>query len=292
MGWSERTSHLSSASDPPGVYTFDQATMDSSDPIGLYFFETTLDGSDQIVVHPSSALAPSATQGHLGARGQEEQDGSIRRGEGVDLHGVREYVQGDGLRRVHWRASARRDKLVVVEYEDALPQDMQLIIMGSQGTHRGDGRQSTFEIAIKVAATLSDRVQRDGGAFSIYCGNASCNAPSKGDARRARFMLLDFLAHLAVPASEGLLQMPRNAPGGRTRTVIVTPFISVAVVTLITDLRRMGAATEVILLAEGATPAHCDVSKLPMGVQVRILDASSNPWVEGGRRFVRTIGAA
>ena len=115
--WDGITGHLSYVAQPSlrGVYTFDQATMDSSDPIGLYFFESTLDGADEIVVHPASALAPNASNGQLGARGQEEQDGSIRRGEGVDLHGVREYVQGDSLRRVHWRASARRDKLVVVE---------------------------------------------------------------------------------------------------------------------------------------------------------------------------------
>ena len=291
--WDGITGHLSYQAIPSlrGVYTFDQATMDSSDPIGLYFFETTLDGSNDIVVHPASALAPSATNGQLGARGQEEQDGSIRRGEGVDLHGVREYMQGDGLRRVHWRASARRDKLVVVEYEDALPQDMHLILMGSSNSHRGDGRKSTFEIAIKVAATLSDRVQRDGGAFSISCGAANCSAPNKGDARRARFALLDWLAHLEIPATEFAPMVSRRASGSRTRTAIVTPTVSPAVVALISDLRRTGATSEVILLTEGTSPERCGIANIPAGVRVRIVDENANPWLDGGRRFVRAIGA-
>lgn len=292
--WDGITGHLSYQAIPylRGVYTFDQATMDSSDPIGLYFFETTLDGSDEIVVHPASALAPSTTNGQLGVRGQEEQDGSIRRGEGVDLHGVREYMQGDGLRRVHWRASARRDKLVVVEYEDALPQDMHLILMGSSNSHRGDGRHSTFEIAIKAAATLSDRVQRDGGAFSITCGAASCLAPSKGDSRRARFALLDWLARLNAPTNEVPPTISLTASGSRTRTVVVTPAVSPAVVALISDLRRVGAVTEVILLTEGASPDRCGLSYIPAGVRVRIVDENANPWLDGGRRFVRAIGAA
>ena len=292
--WDGTTGHLLYQALPSlrGVYSFDHATMDSSDPIGLYFFETTLDGKDNIVVHPSSALSPNATNGQLGARGQEEQDGSIRRGEGVDLHGVREYVQGDGLRRIHWRASARRDKLVVVEYEDALPQDMHLILMGTTATHRGAGKQSTFEVAVKVAATLSDRVQRDGGAFGISCGSAHCLTPNKGDARRARFALLDWLAHLEIPEAEQSPKTVRNSNTSRTRTVIVTPTVSPTVASCIADLRRAGTVLDVILLTEGATPEYCGVAKIPAGVSVRILDQNANPWLDGGRRFVRTIGAA
>ena len=292
--WDGITGHLSYVAQPSlrGVYTFDQATMDSSDPIGLYFFESTLDGADEIVVHPASALAPNASNGQLGARGQEEQDGSIRRGEGVDLHGVREYVQGDSLRRVHWRASARRDKLVVVEYEDALPQDMQLIIMGTAANHRGTGRQSTFEVAIKVAATLSDRVQRDGGAFNISCGATVCSATTKGDARRARFALLEWLAHLDVPGTEQYPQPTNRTNASRTRTVIVTPSITANVLQCIAAVRRGGIATEVILLTEGSTPARCGLANIPAGIRVRIVDDNANPWVDGGRRFVRAIGAA
>lgn len=292
--WDGITGHLSYQAIPGirGVYTFDQATMDSSDPIGLYFFETTLDGSDVIVVHPLSALAPSATNGHLGARGQEEQDGSVRRGEGVDLHGVREYIQGDGLRRVHWRASARRDKLVVVEYEDALPQDMHIILMGSTHSHRGVGRQSTFEIAIKIATTLSDRVQRDGGAFTISCGSARCFAPNKGDARRARFALLDWLARLDAPSVELPPTVSYKASGSQTRTAIVTPTVTPTVLSLISDLRRAGAYIEVILLTEGTASERIGLANIPTGIRVRIVDENANPWLDGGRRFVRAIGAA
>jgi uncharacterized protein (DUF58 family) len=292
--WDGVTGHLSYQAVPQlrGIYTFDHATMDSSDPIGLYFFETTLDGADEIVVHPASALAPNATSGIDGSRGREEQDGSIRRGEGVDLHGVREYVQGDGLRRVHWRASARRDKLVVVEYEDALPQDMHVLVFGSPSEHRGHGRQSTFEIAIKVAATLSDRVQRDGGAFTISCGSECCVAPNKGDSRRARFALLDWLARLQAPTTGIKLLSRPKASSTRVRTVVVAPIVSVDVIAVLADLNRRGVATEIILLTEGSTLEACGQSKVPPGVRVRVVDENANPWRDGGRRFVRAIGAA
>lgn len=40
-----------------------------------------------------------------------------RRGIGLDFLGVREYQRGDSFRHIHWAASARRDELVVREYQ-------------------------------------------------------------------------------------------------------------------------------------------------------------------------------
>ena len=36
------------------------------------------------------------------------------RGEGLDYHGLREYLPGDPPRRIHWKVSARMDRLIVV----------------------------------------------------------------------------------------------------------------------------------------------------------------------------------
>ena len=46
----------------------------------------------------------------------------LRRTAGFDLHSVREYQQGESLRKVHWPTTARRGALMVKELED-MPHD-------------------------------------------------------------------------------------------------------------------------------------------------------------------------
>ncbi|WP_243305319.1 DUF58 domain-containing protein [Geothrix oryzisoli] len=50
-----------------------------------------------------------------------------RRGEGLDFHQLREYRQGDTLRQVDWKASARSRKLISREYQDE--RDQQVVFL-------------------------------------------------------------------------------------------------------------------------------------------------------------------
>jgi len=50
-----------------------------------------------------------------------------RRGEGLDFHQLREYRQGDSLRQVDWKASARSHKLISREYQDE--RDQQVVFL-------------------------------------------------------------------------------------------------------------------------------------------------------------------
>jgi len=57
----------------------------------------------------------------------------LRRTAGFDLHSVREYEQGESLRRVHWPTSARRGQLMVKELEDAA-QDGVVVVLDCDPT--------------------------------------------------------------------------------------------------------------------------------------------------------------
>ena len=47
---------------------------------------------------------------------------------GFDLHSVRDYVEGDSLRKVHWPTTARRGHLMVKELEDS-PRDELAVVL-------------------------------------------------------------------------------------------------------------------------------------------------------------------
>lgn len=130
--------------------------------------------SATVLVEPrvldAGGLPPGARRGHVGA------DERIAHG-GTDLVGLREYVPGDDLRRLHWATSARRGTLMV--REDADPASPHLTVLlddrsgsypvssavdrdhGEAGdtdedhpTHRADPGRYGFEEAVDVAASL------------------------------------------------------------------------------------------------------------------------------------------
>lgn len=71
-------------------------------------------------VHPCSGVPSGITRGHAGA------DERVERG-GADLTGLREYVPGDDLRRLHWATTARTGTLMI--REDADPSRAHLTVL-------------------------------------------------------------------------------------------------------------------------------------------------------------------
>lgn len=69
--------------------------------------------------------------------------------EGELIRGTRDYRPGDPLRAIHWRGTARRNRLVVKETEGLAPSGGACLILDLAG-HEAD----TFEHALEVAASL------------------------------------------------------------------------------------------------------------------------------------------
>jgi uncharacterized protein (DUF58 family) len=83
-------------------------------------------------------------------RGQVGADERVERG-GTDLVGLREYVPGDDLRRLHWATSARTGVLMVREDADPARPHLAVLLDDRAGSHpAGDG----FEDAVETAASL------------------------------------------------------------------------------------------------------------------------------------------
>src|SRR5438552_618639 len=71
----------------------------------------------------------------------------LRRPSGFDLHSVREYEQGESLRKVHWRSTAKRGELMVKELEDA-PRDEVAVVLDADASAVAGER---FEVQVRAA---------------------------------------------------------------------------------------------------------------------------------------------
>ncbi len=79
-----------------------------------------------------------------------------RRGEGTTFNNLREYVIGDDPRHVDWKASARRNRLIVREFTVEQGQTIVLAVDAGRLMTQLSGTFSRFEHALASATVLAD----------------------------------------------------------------------------------------------------------------------------------------
>lgn len=120
-----------------------------------------------------------------------------RRGEGTDFRQLREYRQGDSLRSIDWKATARQRKPIAREYQEERDQQVvflldcgrRMLAREHEGPQQGSGFGSHFDHALQAVLTLGFVAQKQGDAVGLMCfGGASVGAdgrwlaPAKGRA--------------------------------------------------------------------------------------------------------------
>jgi uncharacterized protein (DUF58 family) len=125
-----------------GAASSDTAQLASSEPFGLVETRRSLHADVAFVVHP--ALVPVSVPE---ARGQGRTDRAVVSRSGVDVHGVRDWRGGDESRQIHWRSTARRGRLVILEREEPAAAVLAVLVVGPAG------RPSWEPLVATVAST-------------------------------------------------------------------------------------------------------------------------------------------
>ncbi|MDR1931149.1 MAG: DUF58 domain-containing protein [Treponema sp.] len=107
-----------------------------------------------------------------------------KRGQGLDFMSLREYQKGDSVKAIDWRATGRRRKFIVREYQEE--QDQQVLILLDSGyrLHRpeegrsqalpgpGGPLRTQFDSALEASLVLSWAALKYGDSVSIACFGA------------------------------------------------------------------------------------------------------------------------
>jgi uncharacterized protein (DUF58 family) len=87
-------------------------------------------------------------------------DGRIRRRhllpapQEADIHGLRDFRPGDSPRWIHWRTSARRNQLLVREFEDSAQPHLVLIVEPWLPSNPANKERERLEMLISLAGTI------------------------------------------------------------------------------------------------------------------------------------------
>jgi uncharacterized protein (DUF58 family) len=153
--------------------------LTSTAPLGLLRATRVVELPGQFVVHPP--LGPARGVPPRSTGGTEGPVTTSR--DGVEPGTVREWRPGDGSRRVHWRSTARRGRLVVTEPERRESGRLVIVVAGPAGA-------PDWERLVSAVASAAVAHLRDGAAVAL-------TARGHGTAEGAA--LLDWCAALRDP---------------------------------------------------------------------------------------------
>jgi uncharacterized protein (DUF58 family) len=120
-----------------GRFRLGPITLTSGDPFGLFRIKYHLSHTSSLVVYPNTVNLRSFP---LPIGVLPGGDALRRRTHYVTTNaaGVRDYEPGDPFNRIHWKSSARKDRLIVKEFELDPLADVWIMIDLWSGVHYGD----------------------------------------------------------------------------------------------------------------------------------------------------------
>ena len=137
-----------------GAYTLGPVRAYSTDLFGLFCLHRTFGRVQEIVVYPTAVDLPlfqlsvaEGLQQGVGQRRSYEVTPSVST--------LREYVEGDSLRRIHWPSTMRTNKLMVKQFDADVRDQVWIILDLQRDVQAGGEIENTAEVAIAAAASLS-----------------------------------------------------------------------------------------------------------------------------------------
>ena len=241
-----------------GGYAPGEVVLRARDRLGLFVWEGVFGERHPLKVYPRpehllDLLKPSETQVFAG------NEVSRTKGDGIEFADIRPFVPGDRVRRINWRASARRGDLVVNEMHPERNTDVVLFIDSfSEARERAEG---TLDLTVRAAAALAERYleRKDRVGIVGFGGVLNWLVPASGLVQHYRIVdaLLDTEVVLNYAWKDIDVIPPRTLPP-KALVLALTPLLDDRAVHALLNLRARGfdlAIVEVSPLAFAAAGA-------------------------------------
>ncbi len=204
-----------------GRFRCSQVRVDGTDALGLitaskvYRSEPT-----EITVYPMPIPLPLTFRPRAGIGASDVESGQFR-GSGIEPRGVREYVPGDPQRYVHWASSARRQRLMVKEFEVGSGITTFFFVQHSMGSEIGAGAITTLEAMCGHAKYIASEFLKIGAAVEFPSFESGAKQDQSVILRKAEIdeVLVDIQADQRRSISEELLAAAQRLP--HSGTIIV-----------------------------------------------------------------------
>jgi uncharacterized protein (DUF58 family) len=208
---------------PRGRYAFTDVRAVVEDPFGLERVEQPLAADGTLLVYPAlvdlEGVFSQGIEAHQGRRL------ALWRPAGFDLHSVREYQQGESLRKVHWPTTARRGELMVKDFDDAARDEIAVVLDAEAAPVVGEAPDSSFEAQVRAAGSILQAHVR-AGRRSVLVVNGARRAVQEVHTHGAEWrQALELLASVEPNGAEPLVNLLADEAAAAARAlelVVVT----------------------------------------------------------------------
>ncbi|TLM99779.1 DUF58 domain-containing protein [bacterium] len=254
-----------------GAFDLGPTVVSSGDPFGLFLYRMTFPGTKKLEVLPYFVELNSFHSAiGLLAGGQALRKKTVE----VTPYaaGIREYAPGDALNRIHWKSTARREQLMVKEFEQDPQADVWIFLDGLYSIHAGELEPNpesderfwlwtshrkvtipphTFEYAASSAASVAAYYIRQGRSVGFACAGQNFAVLPAGRGERQLVKILDMLAFVEPQGRlpvEAVIQSQASQLTRGSTVILVTTTMSTSTRVAIEELQRRGTMPIAVLM--------------------------------------------
>jgi uncharacterized protein (DUF58 family) len=242
-----------------GTRRADRVTVRSLGPLGVAGRQRSLDVPGSLLVLP-----PFTSRRHLPSRlaRLRELDGRAAvnvRGQGTEFDSLRDYVDGDDVRSIDWRASARRRQVVVRTWRPERDRRVLLVLDTSRTAAGRVGDEPRLDAAMDAALLLAALASRAGDRVDLIAVGRRVRARVEGASASS---LLSSLVRAMAPLEAELVEADwsvavtavRTRLSQRALVVLLTPLEAAAVEEGLLPALPALTARHLVLVASVADP--------------------------------------
>lgn len=215
-----------------GVHPLGPLSVRTSDPFGLARRTIVFGERTPVTVAPAVVdLSPLVD--YAGAAGGTLHTTTNQLGQGADNLVARPYAPGDSMRRIHWRATAHRDALMVRQEEQESTPEATVVLdraalRWSTDALQAPGADAGFEAGVSACVSVVARLVHDGYAVEVldsdgtplYGAGGLTERIDGGDMTEVEAMLVQF-ATVTARRDDSLPRLGRLFAGVSTGPVVV-----------------------------------------------------------------------
>jgi uncharacterized protein (DUF58 family) len=259
-----------------GCFQLGPVTATSGDPFGLFHRRITLTQPRDVLVLPRVLPISNFAlfTGGLPGRGR-----TSRRALQFTTNAstIRDYTVGDALNRIHWRATAHHNKLMVKEFDLDPAIDGWIFLDLNESVQAGEGEDSTVEYGVTIAATIATYLLRQDLSLGMIVNGAHRGFLSLDRGERQIERVLEMLAVVeqgSGPDLKEALSLDAFHFGRNTVAIVITPSTSRDWHESLRHLQRRGVQVAVVGLDAASfeeRPVDEDTLALLEGAGVPVL---------------------
>ena len=233
-----------------GVFEMGPIEISTTDLLGIYRATTQHGEIDKIMVYPK---IHDLRNFHIGTS-QITNEGTSRKKSNIlspHASSVREYAYGDSLSRVHWKTTARTNRLMSKEFDVGSSNEVVILNDLDKSVQCGRLEDSTDELSISVTASLTKSYtdSHTPVGFLSHGNDRYYITPGIGSSHFDRTM--QTLA-VAKPGKGKKLQQviteERNIWFNHSSIIIITPSSETEWVTALSELSQSNTSVTVIMV--------------------------------------------